>query len=130
LLRDAHRLGRIQQGEAALLEAASVGDTTAVLGRVQDLLAIDPEDELALRYMKRYAPAPPVAATTIDELQQDTEAWEWYTRGFVEFRAGRYQEAIEWWEKVAARYPTNEATQKNLEQARLRLQPAPAGEGE
>jgi hypothetical protein len=48
----------------------------------------------------------------------------------VEFRAGRYVEAIEWWEKVAERYPTNEATQKNLEQARLRLQPGPSGEGD
>jgi tetratricopeptide (TPR) repeat protein len=130
ILRDAHRLGRIQQGEAALLEAAASGDTTAVLARVQDLLAIDPEHEMALQYMKRYAPAPAVAATTIDELKQDGEAWEWYTQGFVAFRAGNYAQAIEWWEKVAARYPTNEATQKNLEQARLRLEPGPSGEGE
>jgi hypothetical protein len=130
LLRDAHRLGRIQRGESALLGAAAAGDTTAVLSRVQDLLAVDPENAMALQFMKQYVPTPAVATTTIDELKQDAEAWEWYTRGFVEFRAERYDQAIEWWEKVAERYPTNEATQKNLEQARLRLQPGPSGEGE
>lgn len=55
------------------------------------------------------------------ELQADAEAWGWYTEGFVEFRAGRYAQAIELWTRVAERYPSNEAAQKNIEQARLRL---------
>jgi TolA-binding protein len=41
----------------------------------------------------------------------------------VEFRAGNFAKAIEWWEKVETRYPGNEATRKNIEQARLRLNP-------
>jgi tetratricopeptide (TPR) repeat protein len=125
LLHRAERLGQMQRTEAALLQADAGSDTARVLARVQDLLQLDSEHPLAHRYLNAYAPSESQPATSIDELMQDSEAWGWYTQGFVEFRQGRYERAIESWEKVAARYPGNEATRKNLEQARLRLQDTP-----
>jgi len=120
VLRDARRLGDRQRAEAQLLEAAARDDTAQVLSRAQNLLALEPDSELGLRYLRRYAPPDSPRVTSIDALKQDDEAWGWYTRGFAEFREGRYDEAIGLWQRVLERYPGSEDTRKNLEQARLR----------
>jgi hypothetical protein len=121
ILAQAERMGRRRQLESSLLEAAAGADTAQVRSLAQELIALEPDHSLAQRYLDLYG-ARRVPTVSIEELQQDAEAWEWYTQGFVEFRSGQYDEAIRSWEKVSARYPGNEDTMKNLEQARLRIQ--------
>ena len=122
LLRRAEVQSAIQRASAALLGAVAVQDTSGVLSCAQDLLALDPQHPEGQKYLRDFAPGTDALKTTIGELQADAEAWGWYTQGFVEFRAGRYEQAIEFWNRVAERYPSNEAAEKNIEQARLRLQ--------
>lgn len=127
LLRRAELQSATQRASAALLEAVAQADTVTVLSRAQDLLALDPQHPQGQKYLRDFAPRDRALETTIAELQADAEVWGWYTEGFVEFRAGRYQRAIDLWSRVAERYPDNEATQKNIEQARLRLDSGEAG---
>jgi hypothetical protein len=122
ILRRAEVGGATQRALAALLEAVAGGDTTAVLSRAQDVLALDPQQPLALKYLREFRTGQDIDRTSVAQLQADAEAWGWYTQGFVEFRAGRYEAAIVLWQKVVDRYPGNEAARKNIEQARLRLQ--------
>lgn len=124
VMKRAERLGLMQRAEAAVLTAASTEDTALILEKVQALIDLDPTHELALRYRILYSPESLEGITTTQDLQQDAEAWGWYTGAFVEFRAGRYVKSIELWQMVLARYPTHKATVKNLEQARLRQNPA------
>lgn len=123
MLNQAVRLSLRQRGEAAVLAAASTGDTALILQRVAALLDVNPLHELALRYLQLYSQSALDRETTTQTVQQDDEAWGWYTQAFVEFRARRYARAIELWEQVLARYPAHEGTRKNLEQARLRHNP-------
>jgi len=118
----------IQRASASLLEAVAIQDTAAVLARAQDLLALDPEHPQGQKYLRDFAaPSGGTPATTIGELQADAEAWGWYTEGLIEFRAARYERAIELWNRVVERYPSNGAAQKNIEQARLRLESGKEG---
>jgi len=121
LLRRAELRSSIQKATTALSEAVAANDSAAVRARAQDLLTLEPENALAKQYLKAYRPVVPEEVVGIEQLKQDSEAWGWYTQGFVEFRAARYAEAIQLWEKVLERYPTNEDTRKNIEQARLRI---------
>jgi hypothetical protein len=126
ILTQAERIGRRRELESSLLEAAARSDTAQVIARAQQLITLEPDHTQAQWYLDLYL-SHEVPTVSIEVLQLDEEAWEWYTQGFVEFRAGKYEDAIRWWEQVAARYPGNEDTKKNLEQARLRLQ-APGNE--
>lgn len=123
MLNQARRLSLMQRAESIMLAAASTEDTAMILEKLQALIKLDPDHELALRYLKRYSPNSIKGIFTTKDLQRDTEAWGWYTDAFVEFRAGRYVKSIEMWQKVLDRYPSHQATIKNLEQARLRQNP-------
>jgi tetratricopeptide (TPR) repeat protein len=118
MLDQAKTASRRQASERELLSAAAAGDSQAVVRKANELLAEQPDHELARTYLARFSPAE--RAVPIETIQADSEAWTWYTRAFGAFREGRFDEAIEWWEKVLQRYPTSADTRKNLEQARLR----------
>lgn len=122
ILRRAQLRNSIQRATAALTDAVATGDTNLVLSRAQDLLSLDATNETGQQYLREYG-VRPTRAVTIDQLKADSSAWSWYTQGLVEFRAGNFAKAIEWWERVETRYPGNEATRKNIEQARLRQSP-------
>lgn len=119
VLADARRLNQRQETERSMMSAAVAGDSEKVLATATALLTQYPDHVLAREYAGRFAPR--ASAVAMETIQADAEAWDWYTRAFGAFRDGRFEEAIQWWEKVQARYPTNEDTRKNLEQARLRL---------
>jgi tetratricopeptide (TPR) repeat protein len=119
VLAQAQLISRRQAAERAMMSAAADGDTAQALAAAQALLVQFPDHEVARQYVRRFAPM--AEAVTIETIQSDTEAWTWYTHALVAFREGRFEEAIQWWEQVLARYPGSEDTRKNLEQARLRL---------
>jgi len=55
-------------------------------------------------------------------LQDDEEYWGRYLEGMEYYQNGNYEEAIRLWEQVLQRYPNNEQTLENINQARLRLE--------
>lgn len=124
VMRQAELQNSIQRATGALSEAVAQGDSAAVLSAAQNLLTLDPDNPLGQRYLKSFRSVPPAEVVTIEQIKSDAEAWEWYTQAFVEFRAGNYQAAIDLWQKVSERYPTNADTRKNIEQAQLRLESA------
>lgn len=125
LLQEAERLAARQELERDMFSSAVAADSVRVVRLADSLLSEYPDHALAQDYAHRFAPG--AKAVPIETVQADAEAWEWYTRAFGAFREGRFEEAIEWWQKVEARYPTSEDTRKNLEQARLRLDSEGAG---
>ena len=122
-----------QRGKEALARSLDVGRhlNTGIdlfkAGRYGDarrqfelVLSASPDEPVAQEYLRRIETAlehPP----TLDEIQQDPEAWQLYLEGLRFMRNQEYQKAIDAWEKVLERYPGNEATLDNIEQARLRL---------
>ena len=60
--------------------------------------------------------------STLEELQVDREAWQWYLDGLRHSRRQDHQKAIDSWEKVLKKYPNNKSTLDNIEQARRYLQ--------
>lgn len=85
------------------------------------VLAIDPEEPVALEYVKQIE-AESAREVTLEELQSDRATWQIYLEGLRHMRNKEYRRAIEAWEKVLKKYPTNINTRNNIEQARLRLQ--------
>ncbi|HPC12149.1 MAG TPA: hypothetical protein PK112_08635, partial [candidate division Zixibacteria bacterium] len=83
--------------------------------RLQEALAADIAGGLRLTLGRDGAARLSVSGT------KDPEAWQLYLEGLRFMRNQEYQKAIDAWEKVLERYPGNEATLDNIEQARLRL---------
>jgi tetratricopeptide (TPR) repeat protein len=86
------------------------------------VLKIKPNDPVALDYINRLgSTAPPVQASTLEELQNDKEVWPLYLEGLRHMRNKEYDQAIQVWEKVLQKYPNNANTLENIKQARLRM---------
>jgi tetratricopeptide (TPR) repeat protein len=86
----------------------------------EKMLLIDPNDPVALDYLKRME-SPQVTATTLEALQRDKNIWPVYLEGLKYMRNNEYQKAIDAWQKVLEKYPDNTNARDNIEQARLRL---------
>ncbi len=84
------------------------------------VLMADSENPIALEYLQRMEPDVD-QPTTLEELQADREAWQWYLEGLRHMRNQEYQQAIDVWQKVLQKYPNNPNTLENVRQARLRL---------
>ena len=69
-----------------------------------------------LQLLKQQAPTSALA-----ELQKNEAIWRVYLEGIEKFREGEYEAAIKLWEQVLAEYPRNAETEKNIQQAKLRL---------
>jgi len=85
------------------------------------VLAIDPKEPVALEYVKQIE-AESAREVTLEELQSDRATWQIYLEGLKHMRNKEYRKAIDAWERVLKKYPTNINTRNNIEQARLRLQ--------
>ncbi len=86
------------------------------------VLSVDSQNPVALEYLERMEPDAAGQPTTLEELQADREAWQWYLEGLRHMRNQEYQQAIDVWQKVIQKYPNNPNTLENVRQARLRLE--------
>lgn len=124
-----NRLNRLNRRIAALellregVTAFNVGDTATARTQLQQLVAINPQDSLALRLLARMdAGSSEPVTSSLAEIQNDSEMWQKYLKGIEQFRAENYEEAIRLWEQVLLSYPGNPETEKNIRQAKLRLE--------
>lgn len=102
--------------------AYNSGDTTQARQLFEQVLAVNPSDAVAQGMLDRFAAGAKVGGTLLAEIQKDPAMWKVYLDGIEKFRAGDYQQAIRLWEQVLDRYPGNPETEKNIQQAKLRLQ--------
>ncbi len=117
-----------QVGTLTLLRSGirsyQAGDTATARQSFERLLAVNPNDSAALgllRLLKQESPASALA-----ELQQNEAIWNLYLKGIEKFREGDYEAAIGLWQQVLVQYPGNAETEKNIEQAKLRLKKSAA----
>jgi cytochrome c-type biogenesis protein CcmH/NrfG len=101
------------------IEAYQTGDTISARQIFERLLTVNPNDSAALGLLQLLKQQAPTSA--LAELQKNETIWRVYLEGIGKFREGDYEEAIKLWEQVLAEYPRNTETEKNIEQAKLRL---------
>ena len=102
------------------------GNLTEARTRFEAILEVNPNEPLALEYLRRIntprtAPAPKPTISTLEDLQADHEYWDMYLEGLRYMRNKEYHQAIQMWERVLKVYPNNTSTLENIRQARLRL---------
>ncbi len=102
--------------------AYNSGDTAQARQLFEQVLAVAPEDTVAQSMLDRFATGSKGPGTPLAEIQRDSEIWKLYLDGIEKFRGGDYQQAIRLWEQVLERYPGNAEAEKNIQQAKLRLQ--------
>ena len=101
------------------IDAYQAGDTISARQMFERLLIMNPNDSAALGLLQLLKQQSPTSA--IAELQKNDAIWKVYLEGIEKFREGDYKKAIKLWEQVLAAYPRNSETEKNIEQAKLRL---------
>ncbi len=111
-------LGLLRSGVAAY----SAGDTVQARQFLSQALSSNPQDTVALELLSKLDNGRSVGAVPLSEIQKDGAVWKLYLDGIDKFRNGAYAEAIRLWEQVLAKYPGNPETEKNIVQAKLRLQ--------
>ena len=94
--------------------------------RFEAILEVNPNEPLALEYIRRINTPPAEAAvkppaSSLGDLQADRVNWELYLEGLRRMRNKEYRRAIEVWERVLETYPDDASTMENIRQARLRL---------
>jgi tetratricopeptide (TPR) repeat protein len=104
------------------VELFDKGELAEAASRFRAILDVNPNEPIALDYLRRIQERPAVPpVSTLEDLQRDRESWELYLEGLRCMRNKEYQKAIEAWEKVLKAHPNNTNTLDNIEQARLRL---------
>jgi tetratricopeptide (TPR) repeat protein len=101
------------------IEAYQAGDTVSARQIFERLLAANPGNSAALGLLQLLKQQTPALA--LAELQKNDTIWKVYLEGIEKFREGDYEAAIKLWEQVLAEYPRNAETEKNIQQAKLRL---------
>jgi tetratricopeptide (TPR) repeat protein len=102
--------------------AYNSGDTTQARTLFERAIAVNPDDSVAQAMLDRFQSGSKPLGVPLTEVQKDPASWKLYLDGIEKFRSGEYQEAIRLWEQVLQRYPGNPETEKNIQQAKLRLQ--------
>jgi tetratricopeptide (TPR) repeat protein len=102
--------------------AFNAGDTAQARQLFEQVLAVAPENSVARSMLDRFSTESKGPETALAEIQRDSEVWKLYLDGTEKFRSGDYQQAIRLWEQVLDRYPGNADAEKNIQQAKLRLQ--------
>lgn len=102
--------------------AYNSGDTSQARQLFEQVLAVAPEDTVAQGMLARFPSGTKAPGAPLTEIQKDAETWKLYLDGIEKFRGGDYQQAIQIWEQVLDRYPGNAEAEKNIQQAKLRLQ--------
>ncbi|MCP4684328.1 MAG: PorV/PorQ family protein [bacterium] len=102
------------------IEMFEKGRYEAAKTQFRAILDVNPNEATALDYLNRIQEAQTRTAT-LEDLQNDAEIWSLYLDGLRFMRNKEYQQAIEAWQKVLAKYPNNPNTLNNIEQARLRM---------
>ncbi|MBD3218167.1 MAG: PorV/PorQ family protein [candidate division Zixibacteria bacterium] len=103
------------------VETLNEGDTTAAQLIFQEILELDPQEQVALDYLEQLEKEPEIEPISIDRLKADSEYWNLYLEGLEQFGEGKYKEAIDKWETVLEKYPGSEDTKENIRQAQRRL---------
>lgn len=111
-------LGLLRSGIAAY----DVGDSAQARDYLSRALAANPQDSVAQMLLSRLDSRRSIGSVSLAEIQKDNATWKIYLDGIEKFRGGEYTEAIRLWEQVLQRYPGNSDTEKNIQQAKLRLQ--------
>jgi tetratricopeptide (TPR) repeat protein len=87
------------------------------------VLNLDADNETALRYIRLIEDRLRESGTQAEkDLRQDQEMWQVYLDGVEAYRAGDYEKAIELWNRVLKKYPSDKMTLENKRQAQLRLE--------
>ena len=121
------KLSRNEQLNLAI-KSFQQGNRTRARTLFEGAVAIEPDNQLALGYLRRLdrssskASAPiKTEPATLETLQADKDIWPLYLEGLKHMRDKKYTEAIDAWEKVLDAYPDNLNTINNINQASLRL---------
>lgn len=96
------------------------GQLLAAEENFKQVLLLRPADGVALSYLEKIRAAA-ARRTTLEDLKKDPQAWQLYNQGRAAYTAGDFQEALNIWEKLALRYPNNEALLRNIAEAKKRL---------
>jgi len=103
------------------VESLNSGDTSRAVVTFQEILELEPNEQIANDYLQKIQTQADLRPVTIVELKADEEIWNVYLDGLRFFSDGQYEEAIEQWEIVLDKYPGSADTRENLRQARLRM---------
>jgi tetratricopeptide (TPR) repeat protein len=101
------------------IEAYQSGDTVSARQSFESLLTLNPNDSAVIGLLQLLKQQTPTSA--LAELQKNEAIWKVYLEGIAKFREGEYEAAITLWEQVLAAYPRNTETEKNIQQAKLRI---------
>ena len=121
---------KLSRNEQLNLAIASYqqGNRTRARTLFEGAVAIEPDNQLALGYLRRLDRSSSKASAqiktepaTLETLQADKDIWPLYLEGLKHMRDKNYNEAIDAWEKVLDAYPENLNTINNINQASLRL---------
>jgi tetratricopeptide (TPR) repeat protein len=105
------------------MAAFSLGDTVLAQQTLEKLLTASPNDSVAIGLLQLIgAEASSSTAASLAEIQKDSGIWKTYLEGIERFRQGDYEQAIKLWRQVLTLYPGQIETEKNIQQAKLRLQ--------
>jgi tetratricopeptide (TPR) repeat protein len=114
------RLLMIQKIKSAV-ELLNTGDTAQAVVTFQEILVLDPNEQIANDYLQKIQTQSELRPVTIDALKADAEIWQVYLDGLRFFSDGQYEQAIEKWQAVLDKYPGSEDTRENMRQAQLRM---------
>lgn len=106
------------------IAAFNLGDTALARENIEKVLATTPSDTVALGLLKLIHSESPALSSSLAEIQKNPDVWKTYLEGIEFFRQGDYEQAIKRWEQVLVSFPGQTETEKNIQQAKLRLQPS------
>lgn len=112
LIRRVKIQDNIQKG----LSLFEIGEYDRALTMFEDVLRLNPDEELARQYLEKTK----IESQSKQE-EMDPETERRYLEGMDKFVKGKYQEAITIWEEIITKHPYNKKVVKAIKGARERL---------
>lgn len=107
---------KVQQYVQEALQYYDLGEYQRALGRFEEALKLDPSNTTIRQYLERTRRGLGAVKETMDP-----ESERQYIIGTELFLAGRYEEALEVWKKLAEKYPYNKKIQDAISNAEDRI---------
>ncbi len=97
------------------------GEYANALTYLQQAQSLRPNDK-SIGSLLAEAKAKSAPPTTLNDIKASKENWSIYLNGLEQYQSGKYSKALENWESLREFYPNNPELEKNISQAKSRLQ--------